>query len=356
MTQITNAPDAQQPFVNKQGFITRAWFQWLLQIIGTATTGGTVTHTGALTSGKTIVGNGADDIKVSTLTATVVKSASGTLSAASAGTDYTALAFKTIAVSGQSDIVADSAADLLTVAAGSGVTLTTNASTDTLTIAATGSGGTVTHTGNLDANHVVLGNGTADVTELASLGTTTTVLHGNAGGAPSFGSVDLANDVTGNLGVSHLNSGTSASATTFWRGDGAWANPSAGGGLVYHYAVCSGDTTGTANVQVAVTGCSVTCAAGTWLVWGQVLILIDNSTYTYADIYDGSAIQSVAQTGQQSTVSTAMSIAVPPVVLTFGGPTTLSLRFATGLAGVHSIAKQTFAGATPTTIFALQVA
>jgi len=43
-------------------------------------------------------------------------------------------AFKTISVSGQSDIVADGATDTLTIAAGTGVSLTTTAGTDTLTI------------------------------------------------------------------------------------------------------------------------------------------------------------------------------------------------------------------------------
>jgi hypothetical protein len=50
--------------------------------------GGNVTTSETLTSGVTIVGNGTTDIKKSTLTAAVVKSASGTLSAATAGTDY----------------------------------------------------------------------------------------------------------------------------------------------------------------------------------------------------------------------------------------------------------------------------
>jgi plastocyanin len=44
--------------------------------------------------------------------------------------------FSTIAVAGQSDVVADSSTDTLTLVAGTGITITTNASTDTLTFSA----------------------------------------------------------------------------------------------------------------------------------------------------------------------------------------------------------------------------
>ena len=62
-----------------------------------------------------------------------------TIASSGGGSGTVTEAFKTISVSGQDNIVADSATDTLTVAAGSGITLTTNASTDTLTITNSGS-------------------------------------------------------------------------------------------------------------------------------------------------------------------------------------------------------------------------
>jgi hypothetical protein len=66
--------------------------------------------------------------------------------------------------------------------------------------------------GALTQYALVIGGGAgAAPTVVASVGTTTTVLHGNASGAPTFGAVSLTADVSGTLPIA--NGGTNSTAT-----------------------------------------------------------------------------------------------------------------------------------------------
>jgi len=84
------------------------------------------------------------------------------------------------------------------------------------------------------------------------------------GGAPpvlapsaTIDTTNAANITSGNLSINRLNSGTGASSGTFWRGDGAWANPAATGlaNVVITPFTASGTYTPNANLVVADVEC-----------------------------------------------------------------------------------------------------
>ena len=71
--------------------------------------------------------------------------------------------FETIAISGQTSVVADSATDTLTLVAGDNITLSTNASTDTITVASSAGSSTL----NVEKN-ILTGNGSATAFTVSS--------------------------------------------------------------------------------------------------------------------------------------------------------------------------------------------
>jgi hypothetical protein len=203
--------------------------------------------------------------------------------------------FKTIAVSGQTDVVADSNTDTLTIAGSTGLTVTTNATSDTVTftnsgvtsitgttgeIEVSGSTGSVTiglpDDVEIDGNLTVQGNLTVNGTT-TTLNTETVLVEDNI--------VVLNSNITGtpttNSGI-EVERGTSDNATLVWNeSTDKWTAGIAGSeiAIARKYVTTTTGTTHTITHNLATQDVTVNC----WLAGAQVeaaIVVTDANTVT----------------------------------------------------------------------------
>lgn len=192
------------------------------KLLGRSTAGaGVVEEIPCTSAGRALIDDADAAAQRTTLGLGTLATQSGTFSGTSSGTNTgDQNLFSTIAVSGQSDVVADSASDTLTLVAGSNITITTNASTDSITISSTaGGGGSGDVVGPASAvdNAVVRFDGTTGKlvqnSAVTIADTTGDITGGKYNTVAISGSSTPSLSVTGTATISGTNTGDQTSVT-----------------------------------------------------------------------------------------------------------------------------------------------
>ena len=133
----------------------------------------------------------------------IVGTASGTTGIKAVGTDGQILMADSTQTGGVKWAAASGGGTVTSIATTSPIGGGTITSSGTLTCTTC-----VTSAASLTSNQLVIGQGSQGSATLGSLGTTTTLLHGNAAGAPTFAAVSMTADVSGTLPL--VNGGTNS--------------------------------------------------------------------------------------------------------------------------------------------------